>query len=159
MDHGSPQHPYVFNGNTYKLNDTTGKHWDTTISCKKETKIELEADWQNGLFGAEHLCVYKVGSKATHCVYVDRFDVQQKKLLCINSWGPQDEYPEIAIADVIDLYRVTCTAIEKKRNPSRSSSGQKQITGHPSTDTVATNSNLQHCHWEEMLSSNSNAGA
>ena len=56
----------------------------------------------------EHILVYDNGG-IKHAVHVDKLS-KSNKVICENSFGPQDPDVRIALDDVLKLYRVHCSA-------------------------------------------------
>ena len=68
--------------------------------------IELRKLKQN-----EYVLVYKDSSGGDlHTVYVHEYDSSTKKVKCINSHGPNNQFPSIQLKDIFKLYKVTCSA-------------------------------------------------
>ena len=51
-----------------------------------------------------------------HAVYVDRYIINKKIVKCVNSAGQIDPYLRVPLKDVLNLYKVTCTAVVATRN-------------------------------------------
>ena len=51
-----------------------------------------------------------------HAVYVDRYIKNKKIVKCVNSAGKTDPYLRVPLKDVLNLYKVTCTAVVATRN-------------------------------------------
>ena len=64
----------------------------------------------------EHILVYENGG-IKHAVHVDKLS-KSNKVICENSFGPKDPDVRIALEDVLNLYRVHCSA-EKVLLPER----------------------------------------
>ena len=62
-----------------------------------------------GLAKKEFALVYDHGR---HCVYVNSYDKQVKRVTCINSWGMLDPNPELDLGDIHSLYRVNCSTVD-----------------------------------------------
>ena len=60
----------------------------------------------------EYVLVYEYKANDLHTVYVDKYNESAKIVKCINSHGPKDQRPKIALQDIVKLYRVTCTAVD-----------------------------------------------
>ena len=50
-----------------------------------------------------------------HAIYVESYNVKKNWLKCVNSNGEIDQYPRVPIKDILNLYKVTCTAVMDKR--------------------------------------------
>ena len=59
----------------------------------------------------EYVLVYKYSSGGDlHTVYVHEYDSSTKKVKCINSHGPDNQFPPIQLHEIFKLYKVTCSA-------------------------------------------------
>ena len=53
---------------------------------------------------------YYYQGKIMHAVFVDSYNVRKKIVKCVNSNGLKDPYLRVPIEDILNLYKVTCTA-------------------------------------------------
>ena len=67
-----------------------------------------------------------------HAIYVESYNVKKNWLKCVNSNGKIDQYPRVPIKDILNLYKVTCTAVMDKRE-------------NYGTGTAGTSQNAQVC--------------
>ena len=84
------------------------------ILTTRQHDIELRKLNQN-----EYVLVYKYGPAGElHTVYVHKYDASTKMVECINSHGPNDQFPSISLHDIVKLYRVvTCSAVDATTVP------------------------------------------
>ena len=65
-----------------------------------------------GLDQKEFALVYDPPLIGLHSVYVKSYDQQVQKVTCINSWGNQNQNPELDLKDVKFLYSVNCSTVD-----------------------------------------------
>ena len=92
----------------------------------------------------EHVLVYDNGG-ILHAVHVDKM-TKFKKVICENSSGPKDPDVKVALDDVLNLYRVHCTA-EKILLPERKPK--------EASKTSATSTSSKTTVYEQQMMSNS----
>ena len=59
----------------------------------------------------EFVLNYFPSPQVAHSVYVDRYNASKKIVKCVNSLGKLDPNPRIQLKDVLNLYKVTCSAV------------------------------------------------
>ena len=76
-----------------------------------ENQDKILQDMEN----CEFVLNYFYKHPKAHAIYVESYNVKKKWLKCVNSNGETDQYPRVPIKDILNLYRVTCTAVMDKR--------------------------------------------
>ena len=64
----------------------------------------------------EFVLNYFYKSPVAHLVFVDSYNAKKKIVKCINSNGQIDPYVRVPIQEILNLYKVTCTAVEALRS-------------------------------------------
>ena len=103
--------PDEFTNTTYQLQDAESNYWKVSLTVEKTDKITFFADMNSGRPTSTYCLVYNDKFIGNHCVYVRDFDDDRMVYRCINSHGPSDPNPEVAVTQPGNiLYRVGCAA-------------------------------------------------
>ena len=97
----------------------TNDFFTVTLEIKEIQKADHLEELRNNGSHFEHVLVYDSGGGIKHAVHVDKLS-KSNKVICENSFGPENADVRIALDDVLNLYRVHCTA-EKVLLPQRES--------------------------------------
>ena len=113
--------PTEFDGKSYHLQEVQTKNWwIITLNVKEiqdfrklspEVQDEILRDMEN----CELVLNYYSTPTRAHAIYAENYNAEKKWLKCVNSSGEVDPFPRILIRDVLNLYKVTCTAVMDKR--------------------------------------------
>ena len=103
--------PDEFTNTTYQLQDAESNYWKVSLTVEKTDKVTFFADMNSGRPTSTYCLVYNDKFIGNHCVYVRDFDDDRMVYRCINSHGPSDPNPEVAVTQPGNiLYRVKCQA-------------------------------------------------
>ena len=86
----------------------------------KREDIDKELKTEMGTY--EYIIVYEYEKPILHSIYVQHYDEKEKVLELINSRGPIDQFPKVALVDVCPedgrclLFRVHCSAHDARQN-------------------------------------------
>ena len=90
----------------FMAKDENAEWWDTTIFITEILEHEMETELRNNMDSYE----YVMGAQG-HCMYVHKYDPEENRVVCINSYGDKDDpYPFVNIGHIEKLYRVTFSA-------------------------------------------------
>ena len=118
--------PSAFDGTFYMLQETrTDDFYTVSLEIDEIQKGEYLEELSNNTKNFEHVLVYDNGG-IKHAVHVDKLS-KSNKVVCENSFGPKDADVRIALDDVLNLYRVYCSA-EKVLLPQRGPTAVKAAT-------------------------------
>jgi len=133
----SPRHPTDFDQKNYLFQDVDKTAWKTVIRVQK-TDIRVELfPWNLNIF--EYLITYWDDAQQFHCVLMDRYDLQSKSFVCINSQGSHLPYLSVPVSAVVDMYRVLCQASPQGalgQTSSQSASSLPVVRGPPPPPTL-----------------------
>ena len=76
---------------------------------------ENQEDMLKDMKNCELVLNYFSTPTLSHAIYVDSYNERKKWLKCVNSAGEVNQFPRVPIKDVLNLYKVTCTAVMDKR--------------------------------------------
>ena len=112
--------PSDFKNKTFRLQEISKKpkRWfRVKIDDVSEIPTQQHDNELRKLNQNEYVLVYKNTPNSLHTVYVHKYHASSKMVECINSHGPNDEFPSISLKDIVKLYRVTCSAVDTAKMP------------------------------------------
>jgi len=104
------KYPTEFDAKFFPIQDKQSDYHSVTLSIKQTTLNEFKRHRsKNNKF--EHLIVTDLGT-GPHCLFVVKYDSVNDIVICINSWGPNNNpKPTVKIGDVMNIYRVSASAL------------------------------------------------
>ena len=117
--------PTEFDGKAYHLQEDQTKTWYVVTPHVSEVPPEdqeemlremKEVNEEGEIKECELVLNYYSQPGMMHAVYVDRYIENKKIVKCVNSAGQIDPYLRVPLKDVLNLYKVTCTAVVATRN-------------------------------------------
>ena len=81
----------------------------------KKLSPEVQDEMLKDLENCELVLNYFSKPKLAHAIYAENYNAKKKWLKCVNSAGKVNPFPRVPIKDVLNLYKVTCTAVMDKR--------------------------------------------
>ena len=117
--------PTEFDGKAYHLQEDQTKTWYVVTPNVSEVPPEdqeemlremKEINEEGEMKECELVLNYYSQPGMMHAVYVDRYIKNKKIVKCVNSAGQIDPYLRVPLKDVLNLYKVTCSAVVATRN-------------------------------------------
>ena len=155
--------PTEFDGKAYHLQENQTKTWYVVTPNVSEVPPEdqeemlremKEVNEEGEVKECELVLNYYSQPGMMHAVYVDRYIKNKKIVKCVNSAGQIDPYLRVPLKDVLNLYKVTCTAVVATRN-----NGNNNIVASSVKDVVCEASLSEGASSEEvpLISASQNA--
>ena len=112
------KHPTEFNGKSFQFQENVTKDmYNVNVKVIQVSKSKYHVELREKKETFEYVLVYNP-TKVPHAVYLDEYDIRNKKATCINSF-PDDPTPTVNLIDIEHLYRISCKAV-KTQNPGKS---------------------------------------
>ena len=85
-----------------------------TLKVKEVSAEKFHDELDRKKHKYEFVLVYRpqANHKIKHTVYVVKYNEMKQLVTCMNSLGQTDPNPRIALKDILNLYKVSCQAVD-----------------------------------------------